>query len=136
MEMSTDAINKWLEIYTKYQPIVVEGLKILYPMQEGESQSTWEKAIKARSFDIMRGFLPVGVTTQLSWHTNLRQARDKLQMLAFHPLLEVRHVAKMLFDKLIAQYPHSFKETDMHEDGNAVNEWLSQPEMQELYYSM
>ena len=136
MEMSTDAINKWLEIYTTYQPIVVEGLKILYPMQDGESLTTWEKAIKARSFDIMRGFLPVGVTTQLSWHTNLRQARDKLQMLAFHPLLEVQHVAKMLFDHLITKYPHSFKETDMHTDGNAVNEWLSQPVMQELYYSM
>lgn len=135
-DLTTRCIDIWLDIYLEYQPIVESGLKLLYPLKEGEKESIWEKAIKARSFDIMRGFLPVGVTTQLSWHTNLRQARDKLQWLAFHPVQEVRNVACNIMDQLLQKYPHSFKSTDMWSEGSAVNKWLSLESMSDLYYTL
>ena len=134
-DMTTAAINRWLEIYLTYQPLVEAGLKVLHPKAENESETVWAKAIKARSFDIMRGFLPVGVTTQLSWHTNLRQARDRLQWLAFHPIQEVRYVAKALHHQLITEYPHSFKAEDMEADKNEVNAWLSSHKLADLYYT-
>lgn len=136
MDMTTRLIEGWLEIYLKYQPMVEAGLRIMFPKQENEKETVWAKAIKARSFDIMRGFLPVGVTTQLSWHTNLRQARDKLQQIAFHPVEEVREVARAIHAQLSAEYPNSFKDSDMIADGNEVNKWLSSPELQEFHYSM
>jgi hypothetical protein len=56
----------------------------------------------------MRGFLPAGITTQLSWHTNLRQAWDKLSLLRHHPLIEVRDIANEILVKLREKYSHSF----------------------------
>jgi len=91
---SKKILDKWLSIYLASQPIVREHLKNKYPKKDGDDEAVYEKAINARSFDITRCFLPAGVTTQLSWHTNLRQAHDKLAFLRHHPLLEVRNLPR------------------------------------------
>lgn len=78
---SREIVEGWLHLYLKYQPMVIEGLMIRFPQGEGEDTGQYERAIKARSFDIMRGFLPSGVTTQLSWTTSLRHARDRIRFL-------------------------------------------------------
>jgi len=46
-----------------------------------KNQNIYDKAIAARAFDILRGFLPAGATTNIAWHTNLRQAADKIAIL-------------------------------------------------------
>jgi len=52
--------------------------------------------------------LPAGITTQLSWHTNLRQAWDKLSAFRHHPLGEVKNIAANIHDQLKKKYKHSF----------------------------
>ena len=86
----------------------IEHLKSQFPIQEGESQNTYEKAINARAFDALRGFLPAGATTNLAWHTNLRQAADKIMLLRHHPLKEARAVADTIEKALIEAFPNSF----------------------------
>lgn len=113
---SKEIIEGWLQLYLKYQPMVVEGLMIRYPQGEGEDTGVYERAIKARSFDIMRGFLPSGVTTQLSWTTSLRHARDRIRFLKYHPCEEVRDVIKAIHSALLEKYPNSFKATDIDID--------------------
>jgi hypothetical protein len=54
--------------------------------------------------------LPAGITTQLSWHTNLRQAWDKLSLLVHHPLPEAKEVAEGILTELKKKYPHSFSQ--------------------------
>lgn len=105
---SKDILDKWIAFYTASVPKVQEHLKKRYPRAETEKEEVYERASAAWSFDVMRGFLPAGVTTQLSWHTNLRQAWDKLSWLMFHPLEEVREVAKAILDQLQEKYAHSF----------------------------
>jgi len=78
-----------------------------HPKREGENDAAYQRAVAARSFDIMRGFLPAGISTQLSWHTNLRQAGDHLQRLARHPSAEIAEVAAGLETILAACYPSS-----------------------------
>ena len=113
---SREIIEGWLQLYLKFQPMVVEGLMIRYPQGEGEDTGTYERAIKARSFDIMRGFLPSGVTTQLSWTTSLRHARDRIRFLKYHPCEEVREVIKAIHSALLEKYPNSFKAADIDVD--------------------
>lgn len=79
-----------------------------FPKQDNQNQQQYEKAINARIFDILRGYLPAGITTQLSWHTNLRQAHEKLYELEFHPLKEIRQVSNELLAKLKDKYSSSF----------------------------
>lgn len=101
-------LDEWMGFYKKSSEPVRAHLRSLYPRKEGEKEGVYEKAIAARSFDILRGFLPAGITTQLSWHTNLRQAHDKLALLRYHPLEEVSGLAQGIHAKLQKKYAHSF----------------------------
>lgn len=107
-ESSAEIINAWMDFYIGSQEEVGKHLKEKYPKKENEEDSVYEKAIKARTFDILRGFLPAGITTQLSWHTNLRQANDKLNLLRHNPLPEVKKLAENILKNLKEKYPQSF----------------------------
>ncbi len=107
-EASGEIIKAWMNFYVNNQEKIQEFLIGKYPRQESENEAVYLKAIKARGFDIMRGFLPAGITTQLSWHTNLRQAWDKLALLRHHPLPEVVATAENILSSLREKYAHSF----------------------------
>ncbi|MCD4693774.1 FAD-dependent thymidylate synthase [bacterium] len=105
---SKDILKKWMNFYVNNQENVKEYLRKKHPKKKDQEESVYEKTITARTFDIMRGFLPAGITTQLSWHTNLRQAKDKLSLLRHHPLKEVKRVAENIYSNLQEKYPNSF----------------------------
>ncbi len=100
-------LNTWMDFYIKNQSKVADIVKTKYPIKPEEGLIVYERAVKARVFDIMRGFLPAGITTQLSWHTNLRQARDHLSWLSVHPLKEISTIANYIRIALDEKYPHS-----------------------------
>lgn len=106
-ELSKAILDRWMNFYRKSQTPLQEILRSRYPKTAEDNQTTYDRAIKARCFDILRGFLPAGITTQLSWHTNLRQASDNLTRLDAHPLKEVRDIATKLRSLLHQQYPSS-----------------------------
>jgi thymidylate synthase ThyX len=107
-EESKNILKKWMDFYISSQEPVREYLKKKYPRKDKEDEAMYQKAIIARSFDILRGFLPAGITTQLSWHTNLRQAWDKLAIMRHNPLPETREIADNILLKLREKYSHSF----------------------------
>jgi thymidylate synthase ThyX len=120
---SQQVLNKWIEFYVQATDNIRNYLKNQFPLSEQQSEIIWEKAINARSFDILRGYLPAGATTQLSWSTNLRQAYDKLTLLKFHPLEEVRTLAKNTLLILRDKYPSSFSHRDKPEQDDYYNEY-------------
>jgi thymidylate synthase ThyX len=105
---SKKILDNWMKFYLSNQENVRKYLRKKYPQKKEEKEDIYEKTIKARSFDILRGFLPAGITTQLSWHTNLRQAWDKLALMMFHPVPEIADIAKTILKKLKEKYPQSF----------------------------
>lgn len=110
-------------------PRLEADLTVRFPRGVDEKETTYEKAIKARAFDILRGFLPAGASTSIAWHTNLRQAADKMALLRHHPLLEVRRVSDALEEVLREGYPSSFGHK-RYETTEAYNEMW----MKEHYY--
>lgn len=107
-EESSKIIKNWMDFYINGQERLKPFLIEKYTIKEGEDEKVYLKAINARCFDIMRGFLPAGITTQLSWHTNLRQAWDKLSLMRHHPLAEAREIAEEILEKLKGKYENSF----------------------------
>lgn len=122
--------QEWLrEFYVEAMLKLKEELKRRHPMDEGEKEGVYEKAISARAFDILRSMLPAGASTSLSWHTNLRQAADKLAYLRVHPLLETRQVAGLMEKVLKQAHPHSFNHKT-YEESESYRRWF----MEEQYY--
>ncbi len=108
IKKGSDILEKWRSFYISSMSDVRDHLIAQFPCADLSKEKIYTKAINARAFDILRGFLPAGATTNLAWHTNLRQAADKLMMLRHHPLSEVRDIADALDRALQKQYPHSF----------------------------
>lgn len=103
----------WREIYKFLLPRLRESLAARHP-RENETERVWKNAINARAFDIARGWLPAGATTNLSWHTTLSLAAEHLIDLETHPLEEVRQIGAELRESLKEKYPSSF--------GRVINE--------------
>lgn len=102
--------DEWLRFYVHALETLIPVLKERFPMQPEDAgkEKQYEKAIKARAFDIARGFLPAGATTYVAWHTNLRQAHDHIKEMRHHPLAEVRDTAAEILKALQAKYSSSF----------------------------
>jgi thymidylate synthase ThyX len=103
-------LERWRSFYLAGQEPVREHLRAIFPRQKGADETLYEKAIKARSFDILRGFLPSGASTNFTWHGELRVMADHLGWLRHHPLAEVRMVAETMHNALDEAHPDSFKQ--------------------------
>lgn len=91
---SKQILEDWRDFYLQLQIPVQEHLKKKFVLGPDENEKTYEKAIIARAFDITRGFLPAGASTNLAWRMNFRQFADEIMMLRHHPLAEVRDIAE------------------------------------------
>lgn len=102
--------EKWREFYVDTLPEVRDHVVRTHPNPlEGESAKAYERAVNCRAFDIMRAWLPAGAVTNLSWHTNLRQADDHLVGLLGSPDSVEVEAGEALFDALATKYRHTFR---------------------------
>jgi thymidylate synthase ThyX len=100
--------NKLRAFYLAALPKVIAYLESKHSRRTDEDEKVYMKAIKARAFDILRGFLPSGATTNVAWTMTLRQVADKLPYLRHHSLIEVREIAEKVDSALLEIYPNSF----------------------------
>ena len=121
-----DILEAYRKFYKESLGPTKEYLKKQFPVGEGEKESIYDKAIAARAFDILRGFLPAGSTTNLAWHTNLRQAADKIALIRHHPLREVRNVAEAIEEALLMAFPNSFGHKRYEETENYNKYWTTE----------
>lgn len=103
-----DIQDRWLRFYKENLDQVNAHVRFQHAIKKDESIEAYNGAIKARTFDIMRGFLPAGILTQLSWHGNMRQIADHLIELQNHPLDELRQIGNSMMILLKEKYPTSF----------------------------
>ena len=106
--LGEEILEEWRRFYLSLQQPLFDFLSKRFPKGEDESEKIYQKAIRARVFDIARSFLPAGAATNIAWHMNLRQFADELMLLRHHPLAEVREIAEKTEEALRQKYPQSF----------------------------
>lgn len=121
--------EEWRRFYAWTLVSLIPALQERFPQQDGQDGKVWAKAIKARAFDIARGFLPAGAATLVSWHTNLRQAADHLKGMRKHPLPEVRMLSDHVLETLRAKYAASF----LHKQYDAEEAYVAKSESKFAY---
>lgn len=106
--IGTELLARYRAFYMKALPALIEHFTNRFPMEEGWNEGVYKKAIKARAFDVARGFLPAGAQSSAAWHANLRLVADRIPMLRNHPLEEVREVAHALYALCSERFAASF----------------------------
>ncbi len=106
----------WRALYQAYLPKLVKWAQENYTydvvsdrVPEDKVHSTWEATCKAIAFDVARGLLPCGTSTNVAWTSTLRRLGDRCKEMAQHPLDEVRSIAKNVHAALYTKHPNSFK---------------------------
>lgn len=114
--------EKYREFYIHALPQVIEMLKQEFPFednkgdyhhkssvedQDKQKRTTWENTIKARAFDICRGLLPAGATTNVAFSGTFDTINDHFGEMLHHPLLELREIAATVLTQLAEKYPHA-----------------------------
>ncbi len=116
--------EKLRNFYISNLPKLCNFLKSKYPIKPEEKVGIYNKAINAKAFDILRGFLPTGASTSLSISCTLRQFADKLMYLRNHPLEEVRQIAASMKEVLQKGNPHSFNHKIYEENEKYVKNFM------------
>lgn len=116
---SRAVLDGWMALYNELMPLMKASMAQVWPYDptQYKSEKIWQGAINARAFDTLRALLPVGCTTLFSWTTNLRQARDAMFRMKWHPLPEMRQLSRDLMTQLKEKYTNSFSGEEMSEGG-------------------
>lgn len=117
--------------YLELLPQLLEHLKSVYPKQEWQDEKMYISSLKAKSFDIARGFLPAWCSTNLAWHTTLRQVADRITFLRHHPLQEIQEVATTLLQAVLEKYPNSFSAKTYEE----TEQYLAKTALPSYYFN-
>ncbi len=120
--------HTWMGFYHRAFPELLNHFREQFPRKADETEKWYENALRARTFDVLRAFIPAGAHTNLTWHTNLRQARDKLRLLLVHPETRTAEMAAEILSQLNTKYPHSGFAFDMSEE-----EWVWRREVAKKY---
>lgn len=138
MVSDNEEITVWQErfraFYIKALPLVVEKIKEEYPFEENEGsyhhkedastqqakkRTTWENTVKARAFDICRGLLPAGCTTNVAFHGTFDTINDHFGEMLKHPCQEMRLIAYEVLTGLKEKYQYAAMDIDKLEERNS-----------------
>lgn len=122
----TAIMRDMISVSDEVQKELAESFKKERPLREGENENVWLRALNAQAFDVARGLLPAGVTTNLAWTGTLRNIRDNIERMQRHDLFEVRNIADTILANLAEKYPSTF--TQAKQEYSEVGDWLNEAE--------
>lgn len=106
-KISKKIMNDYINFYKYSKEELVEYLYKKHNIKDKTNKDI-KKTIDARAFDILRGFLPLGSTTNLGWNATLKQAKDQIISMRHNPVNEVRDLSNNILNILTEKYPNSF----------------------------
>lgn len=101
-------IERLISFYEAVKEAKYDELKASLPQPEGVADRVWENTLKARSFDVARGWLPAGCRTLVGTYAGLEYWNKNSMRLMASPLKEIRGLGSRAHAALHASYPSSF----------------------------
>lgn len=130
--------EQWRKLYKHALVATIEMLKKQYARPSDVAEGDYERTIKARTFDICGGLLPAGFTTCVGFTGSFDVLNDHITWMAFHPLEEVRDLARLAADALMKKYPdaaYSWDKITERGQYQYYNGKFSDEHMQAYYYA-
>lgn len=134
-ERLSELLEECFSIYAECLKPLIEHLRSKHPYEEGWKPETYEATLEKKAFDILGSLLPAGARTNVAIVMNLRQFRDHLSTLRYHPLSEVREVTKGMLYLLRNQYPGAFARMEPDPEAKDYMEKKAREEYRKLCMS-
>lgn len=126
-----------MDFYREAKPVQVEFIASENGITDIDSEpQDVQRSIRAKSFDILRGFLPAGCRTQVAWVTTFRQAVERIEMMLRHPLPEVREIGCRLQESCLDMYPGAFCGLEKKSHIESADAWYEEEFWKEYHLRM
>jgi thymidylate synthase ThyX len=124
-ERAMDAI---FDIYAATLPRVTAWARETFPPAPNEPQPAYERAIKAKALDLVRGLLPAASLSHVGIFASGQTYEQLILHLLAHPLPEARESGRMILDAVKATMPSFVARVERPDRGG---EWIAHLEGRE-----
>ena len=93
-----------------------------FPRTEGEAPVAYERAIKAKALDLLRGLLPASSLSHMGIFASGQTYEQLILHLLAHPLPEAQQYGRMILDEIKAVMPSFVSRVERPERGG---EWIA-----------
>lgn len=117
-------MDAMFESYSATLPIMNEHFRRQFPKASGDSDFAYRQAIRAKTFDAVRGMLPAASLSNVGICGSGQGYENLLLRMRAHPLPEVRAYADMILTELRKVIPSFLKRVDLEDRGVAWSRYL------------
>lgn len=107
-EVLHSMMRECFAMYTECLEPLIDHMRLKYPYEQGWDPKVYETTVRTKALDVLGSLLPAGARTNFSVVMNLRQMRDHLSTLRYHPLDEIRDLAETSILLLEQKHPGAF----------------------------
>ncbi len=118
----TTAMDSLFGIYADALPRVAAWAENEFPRTEGEAPAAYERAIKAKALDLLRGLLPASSLSHMGIFASGQTYEQLILHLLAHPLPEAQDYGRMILDEIKAVMPSFVSRIERPERGG---EWIA-----------
>lgn len=117
-------MDRMFESYRATLPVMNEHFRREFPKAAGDSDFVYRQAIRAKSFDAVRGMLPAAALSNVGIYGSGQGYENLLLRMRAHPLPEVRVYADMILTELRKVIPSFLRRVDLEDRGVAWSRYL------------
>ncbi len=118
-------MDRMFDCYSDLLPVLQEHFRKRYPKADQDSDMVWRQAIRAKSFDALRGILPAASLSNLGIYGSGQGYEMLLLRMRAHPLPEARAYADLMLTELRKVIPSFLTRVDRPERGGQWSDYLS-----------
>lgn len=108
---------RFMDLYQRALPETIAKVSAEYPLEaqgDNVARITYVNTVNARAFDICRGILPAGSTTNVGFSGTFDTLNDQFGKLLYHPASEVQELASAVLEELGKKYPSASYPKEKH----------------------
>ena len=99
------ALKESFDLYTKATEVLLDHLKQVRPLGDGEKEGPYMRTLKAEAFDAARYLLTPAIDTKWGMVADARTLSDVITELVSHPLAEFREVGERIKEQATQVLP-------------------------------
>ncbi|MBN1947225.1 MAG: FAD-dependent thymidylate synthase [Bradymonadales bacterium] len=119
-------LDEAFETYVRWLEPMQAHFRERYPAKEGESEAAYQRAIRARALDSLRGLLPAATRSNVGIHGTGQAFEALLLRMRASPLREVQQYADLMLVELRKVIPAFMRRVDHPERGVVWSRYLAE----------